>query len=705
MRICISFLLAGFLALSTVSAEELTVQQWQQLHEEATFYFSNNFADQVANGEAAPIKCGTPLIQAITAVAADKSAAGLFDRHDSLSFKYGTLHFLLHYTNQGADSIYQYTKQDSLPGVPNYIYEAGQAFEHAYRHIVDTLGFRAPLSDGYYNNGAGGGGDGRIDVYFINLGYYGATVPESTQATLPLTATSFLLLENDYYGFPGYANDRIKALQVSAAHEFFHTIEFSLDVTEAEGSGASQSTAWAEMSATFMEEENYNDVNDYYGYLKYFYFFPQWSLRTGYYNPSGQYLTWQNLHMYGAVVFPLFLADKFGSTIVKRIWDGCATVPGGNWWLATDAAIKTVSADSLNMREMFKRFTIWNLFTGAWARSGSYFPEALYYPSPLGTFAESPAIKRFAKEISTYPDSVVLPDSLKPDNLGADYILLKNLSAFTSGLAVTFEGDRTQPWDIQVVGLPLNVSDLSKSIFIDDAVYDSNSTTITIGNAASFDKIVLIPAILGGNAKRVNYRLNVSSLAAGISTPNGGERLYPGAIVAITWFFVEPFTEALLELSLDNGANWSAIATTPNNHIYQWTVPDTPSDSCLIRVSNAAGGGPSDVSNAVFTIAMVGETRINEPFPNPVWVQLHRAITFRGELQAGLAGQSPEMTVSVMTLAGEQVIELRKFASGGAAEIEWNLTNDNGETVAAGPYLAVINFAGLTEVKKFVVLR
>ena len=80
-------------------------------------------------------------------------------------------------------------------------------------------------------------------------------------------------------------------------------------------------------------------------------------------------------------------------------------------------------------------------------------------------------------------------------------------------------------------------------------------------------------------------------------------------------------------------------------------------------------------------------------------------MTFTGELQIGQGSTAAEMTVTVMTIAGEKVATLRKNASAGAVTIAWNLTNDNGETVAAGPYLAVIEFAGQTKVKKFVVLR
>lgn len=707
MRKTFVLLLVVLWTAGLAQAGEMTAAEWQQAYDQAV-HIMGVYADSVAAGQAPPIKCGNPLIQALVLnLPSDKSlAAGPFDRRDSMSFTYGTTHFLLHYTNQGRDSVYQFTRQDSLAGVPNYIFDAGKTLEHCYRHLVDTLGFRAPLSDGYYNGGIGGGGDGRLDVYFIDLGYYGATVPESLQATLPQTATSYMLIENDYYGFQGYENNRAAALHVSIAHEFFHTIQFNLDITEAEGSGNSQSTAWPEMSATFMEEELYDEVNDYFGYLPYFYFFPQWSLRIGYYNPSTQVQNWQSWHMYGSVVFPLFLKAHFGTEIIKVIWDGCAAAPGPNWWLATDVAIRAASADSLNIRIMFPRFAIWNLFTGGWTRDAYYFPDAFYYPSPTAALPGYPSIKRFVQEVTSYPADIIVPDSLKPDNLGADYILLRNTTSYPAGLEVTFDGDRTKAWAIRVLGLPVSVSDLGQSIYIDPITYDSTTTTIMIPNAAQFDKIVLIPSIVTGNALRVNYSLIVAPLGEGLLQPNGGQRLYPGATYKILWNLPEAVANVVIELSLDNGTTWTTLATTPNIGLgYDWTVPNTPSDSCLIRVSDAVDNDPSDQSDAVFAIVAVGENRIIDPYPNPAWVQKDPDITFRGELQASQAGTLGEMTVTIMTLAGEKIISLHNTSLSGAVEITWNMTNESGETVAAGPYLAIIEFAGQTEIKKFVVLR
>jgi hypothetical protein len=60
-----------------------------------------------------------------------------------------------------------------------------------------------------------------------------------------------------------------------------------------------------------------------------------------------------------------------------------------------------------------------------------------------------------------------------------------------------------------------------------------------------------------------------------------------------------------IEFSTDDGANWSdVIASSGNTYSYSWTVPNTPSMQCLVRIGDAADPSLSDVSDAVFSILM-----------------------------------------------------------------------------------------------------
>ncbi|RPH91010.1 MAG: hypothetical protein EHM72_18360 [Calditrichaeota bacterium] len=62
----------------------------------------------------------------------------------------------------------------------------------------------------------------------------------------------------------------------------------------------------------------------------------------------------------------------------------------------------------------------------------------------------------------------------------------------------------------------------------------------------------------------------------------------------------------MLDYSIDNGLNWIGItASTPDDGTHPWTVPNTPSAACLVKVSDT-DGSPFDLSNSVFTIVAAG---------------------------------------------------------------------------------------------------
>jgi len=681
----------GLVTSGALAAAEMTADQWLQENAAVTAMFTEA-SQQLARGEGAPIKCATPILNGLlSSRPADVFLKPLYVvREDTMSFTHTTDHFYLHYTGTGANRVYMFDQQTIVPGVPDYIVNAGRILDSVWAHTVGTLGFRAPISDGYYN----GGGNGLMDVYFIDIPAYGATVRDSIQLTLPLTATAYMFLENDYQGFPGYESNRLNALRVSAAHEFFHTVQFAIDITELEGTGPNQNPAWIEMSATFMEEEHYNSINDYYSYLLFFYDVPQWSVRTGTISSSGELNYWRNLHMYASVVFPIFLSEKFGSSIIKDIWDGCGRKSGPNWWLAADTAIQNASANAHNLQDMFQEFALWNLFTKQRARPSTYFPEGQFYDTV-----------NLAARVTAYPATINVLDSVQPDNLGANYVMLDNLSSASPGLAVVLSPDETQPWGITVVGLHNNAS---LPVSVQNYRYDTLTGPILIPNVSTFDRIAVIVSVLGGNQTQVDYWLTINPMGEGVLQPNGGDTLYVGAPYEIRWFFPGVGDSVVIDLSTNNGQAWNTVATTNNDLVYEWTVPNSPSDSCLVRITvidSLGVPGASDTSDNVFSIRSGRANFVYDPFPNPAWVEKYDQMYFKAEYQVSATNFSADMSVTIMTLAGEKIRRLYTSSSTGAVILPWDFTNEAGKTVAAGPYLAVIQFAGETTIKKFVVLR
>jgi hypothetical protein len=88
-----------------------------------------------------------------------------------------------------------------------------------------------------------------------------------------------------------------------------------------------------------------------------------------------------------------------------------------------------------------------------------------------------------------------------------------------------------------------------------------------------------------------------------VTTPNGGESFFIGTAHLIEWNGTGPVANVKIEYSINNGSSWNTIInSTTNTGSYSWQVPDSESDQCLVRVSDASDGTPTDTSNAVFSI-------------------------------------------------------------------------------------------------------
>lgn len=67
--------------------------------------------------------------------------------------------------------------------------------------------------------------------------------------------------------------------------------------------------------------------------------------------------------------------------------------------------------------------------------------------------------------------------------------------------------------------------------------------------------------------------------------PNGGERLWVNRTAELRYDGVPPDAPVRLDVSYDDGRTWNVIAGNVKGHRYTWKAPSTPSDSCLLRVS------------------------------------------------------------------------------------------------------------------------
>ena len=131
-------------------------------------------------------------------------------------------------------------------------------------------------------------------------GYYGYCTTEDDNGSTKVSA--YCALDDDFaarqYGAPP-----LNSLRVTAAHEFFHAIQFAADVSE---------DIWfMEGSATWVEDVVYDNINDNYQYLNNSAITHP---RTALDYPGGAY-------PYGSFIFFTYATAKRGPTAVRRFWD------------------------------------------------------------------------------------------------------------------------------------------------------------------------------------------------------------------------------------------------------------------------------------------------------------------------------------------------------------------------------------------------
>ena len=102
-----------------------------------------------------------------------------------------------------------------------------------------------------------------------------------------------------------------------------------------------------------------------------------------------------------------------------------------------------------------------------------------------------------------------------------------------------------------------------------------------------------------------NYTSGVTPANIAVTSPNGGESWQVGTSQNITWTSSGTSGTVRIEYSTNNGSSWTTvIASTTDDGSQSWTIPNTLSTTCLVRVSDT-DGSPVDVSNAVFSITAV----------------------------------------------------------------------------------------------------
>jgi hypothetical protein len=262
--------------------------------------------------------------------------------------------FCVHWVAEGIDA--PSLKDSNGDGIPDYVQHILFVAEHVHSIENDKLGWREPKSDGQM-----GGGNGKTDIYLSEIGgeLFGYAAPDPGQTSkahpLPRRLHGYLVLDNDYSAFEFPGTKPLNDIEVTLAHEYNHILQFAYD--------AYQDPWFAESSATWMEDQVYNEINDYLRYVG------RWVHRFD--TP----LTTSSIKEYGSAVWNEWLAHRYGVSIVRKVWaDAIHTRPAGFSVNAYEAAIR--AAGPSDFSHDFTRFAA---DVAEW-RTGKGFRESRLYP-------------------------------------------------------------------------------------------------------------------------------------------------------------------------------------------------------------------------------------------------------------------------------------------------------------------------------------
>ncbi|MGH1385170.1 S8 family serine peptidase [Kordia sp.] len=115
-----------------------------------------------------------------------------------------------------------------------------------------------------------------------------------------------------------------------------------------------------------------------------------------------------------------------------------------------------------------------------------------------------------------------------------------------------------------------------------------------------------------------------------LTYPIGGEKLIAGAQTIVHWDSKNAVNNNQIELSEDNGATWTSLATLPPTlRNYTWNVPNNlASGECLLRITNGTFTDQSTAFSAVRRVSGVGISQVCPDETTITWTAVSGATSY-----------------------------------------------------------------------------
>lgn len=573
--------------------------------------------------------------------------------------------FRFHYTLTGTHAV----------SSSDYVVQMANVFNHVYDTEVNTMGYIRPPSDGWLPGSYDNGGSEGYDVYIRELatGYYGYVQSEyysqntgnneNSPNVQEINAfTSYMAMRNNYNGFP---NTELESIQVTAAHEFFHAIQYGYDGWE---------KPWLlEATAVWMEDELYDNINDCYQYLVSWFNIPEESLdKTG------------GTHWYGSYIYFEHIGEHLGgSETVKRIFEEGVNTDSKESDFSHQAIsdglapMNSSFADALNKMAIANR--ILSSSPGPGAEIYSY-EEAEDFPmlSPRiyttklfsegnTTTINSTSLKAFGSQYSH-----IITDT-------PIYAELTNLDGPQSDLQLSAILKTTAGYHLVKMGNPLNIDPGSGYEWLTLVVVSQDD----IGN--DFDYSIEITDGFSEVEPPFSFSLNqpesgqtIQTLSPTLSWHPSGSLNVDDVLLYKLAFGVNP--ESMDTVYIGQDTSYSITEALTNHTLYHWSV--FAENLSGVQITNDGG-----VSSFFTMITPLPDKQItiSKPYPNPF--PLSGTTVSRTRIQIILQ-EDEKIDVSVVNLSGQTVATLftGNLDAGCYDHFSWDGRIANGEKAPSGVY-------------------
>src|SRR5918996_2448063 len=254
-----------------------------------------------------------------------------------------------------------------LSGLPDWVETTAGVLEDVWQKEVVEYGYRPPKSD---LTSASHGPDGRLDVYLADVGddglfgYCTTDDPDLLDGIYPpWDGSAYCVLDNDYSAAQfGTRSSGLVGLQVTAAHEFFHAVQFGYDALE---------DLWfMESTAMWMEDEVFDSVNNNRLFLRTS-SMVQGDVPIDY---GGKFF------LYGNWIFIRFLTEYFGSraagdpSVVRDAWTWADGSQGASDYYSMQALAQVARERDSDLSGAVADFGAFNLAPKRFYDEGNAYP-------------------------------------------------------------------------------------------------------------------------------------------------------------------------------------------------------------------------------------------------------------------------------------------------------------------------------------------